>query len=510
MLLIAATALASPPSFVLILADDVGAADLSVYGHPTIRTPRLDQLAREGALFTQAYSAAPICTPSRASFHTGRLSVRNGVYNNLTEARDAWERKDGLGGLPASEATLASRLKALHYDTQLLGKWHLGAARKEFLPLAHGFDHWYGTPSTHDHIPALFNVSGAGPPLYRPCTTVMRDHDVVGRLTNGGMPPEQQTQCNQSAAGSLAMPVDELIPQYTAEATAFIKRHGAEGSAPFLLVYCPDNTHKPTYASAKFRGTSRRGAYGDAVEELDASVGTILDSLKAHPGLDASTLVAFTSDNGAQGGIPGLPLGSGGMLRCMKGTTWEGGIREPLIVRYPGVIPPDSRRLQPVSLMDLYATAVRAAGLPAAEGGAKIDGKDLSAVFASADAPSPHTALFFWRGNAVMAVRVGPFKVHFLTQGGTSYTDPPLTSHEDAPLVFNLEEDPGEGYSLDAAVDEAAAAAVREARRARDAHLRDVAPLAAPQLNMCDPAAFPWPDDGPKPRSHPYQCFYVG
>lgn len=226
---------ARPTNFVYILADDLGNNDLSIYGHPTIHTPHLDQMcaaiaarplfarrphheprcpdsrrgrAAEGALFTQAYAAAPICTPSRASFFTGRLPVRNGMYNNGTAARDAWERKDGLGGLPASELTLATRLKPLGYETLLLGKWHLGAHKPEFLPLAHGFDHWFGTPSTHDHVATLFNVSGAGPPLYRPCTAVFNDSHLVGRLTDGGMPALQQHQCNASAAGELAFAVD--------------------------------------------------------------------------------------------------------------------------------------------------------------------------------------------------------------------------------------------------------------------------------------------------------------
>ena len=111
-----------PPSFVFVLADDLGAADLSVYGHPTISTPRIDRMAAEGLLFTQAYAAAPICTPSRAAFHTGRLPVRTGIYSNLTIARDAWMRKDGLGGLPATEVTLATRLKELGYKTMVRTK----------------------------------------------------------------------------------------------------------------------------------------------------------------------------------------------------------------------------------------------------------------------------------------------------------------------------------------------------------------------------------------------------
>jgi arylsulfatase A-like enzyme len=206
----------------------------------------------------------------------------------------------------------------------------LGATSPEYRPISHGFDHWFGTASTHDHVPTLWNVSGAGPPLYRPCTALWRDDKVVGRLTNGGMDPAQQKQCNASSlpagAPSPPVPVDSLIPSYTAEALAFIASHSAAAARPFLLVYCPDNTHVPTYASAKWRGRSRAGQYGDAVEELDDSVGAVLAALRAAPELDARTMVAFTSDNGAQG-AHGKQLGSMGQLKCMKGSTWEGPCR---------------------------------------------------------------------------------------------------------------------------------------------------------------------------------------
>lgn len=228
------------------------------------------------------------------------------------------------------------------------------------------------------------------------------------------------------------------------------------------------------------------------------------------------TLVAFTSDNGAQADV-GYTLGSNGMLRCNKGSTWEGGVREPLIVRWPVHVPAGVRRLQPVSLMDLFATAL-AAVAEASETNAKalladgskvaIDGKSLLPVLRSDDAPSPHDAgLFYWRGDRIMAVRVGPFKVHFFTQGCTNYTYPPLTSHEAGPLVFQLDEDAGEGYPLDPNVDAAAAAAVKRAVLARDAHLKEVGALAKAQLDMCDPAAFEWPP-GQAPPSHPYECNY--
>ena len=162
------------PNIVIIYSDDLGYSDLHFTGNPTISTPNLDRMSAEGISLTQFYSAAPICTPSRAAMLTGRYPVRVGMYANTSFAMDAWQRKDGLGGIPSSEVTIAEALEKYGYDTKLVGKWHLGQ-RKKYLPLQHGFQSYYGTPSTHDH--SLF--------LHFPCTVVMEDNEIVGRLVNG-------------------------------------------------------------------------------------------------------------------------------------------------------------------------------------------------------------------------------------------------------------------------------------------------------------------------------------
>lgn len=231
------------------------------------------------------------------------------------------------------------------------------------------------------------------------------------------------------------------MPLYTNETTAFV-RAAVAASEPFLLVYTPDNTHVPVYASARFVGTSTRGLYGDAVQELDWSIGELLDAIDG-VGAKENTLVVVTSDNGAQGGAGNN--GCQGMLRCMKGTTWEGGFREPGIVRYPALVPGGGaaaqRRSQLVSTMDIFATALELARVSPPPG-RPLDGKSLVPVLRDG-APSQHPDYFYWRGNAVFAMRHGDFKLHFYTQGCTDYWTPGLVAH-DPPLIFHLLRDPGE------------------------------------------------------------------
>jgi arylsulfatase A-like enzyme len=338
----------TPVNIAIVVADDLGTYDLSVMGHPSIRTPFLDRLAAEGALFTQWLSAAPICTPSRSSLYTGRLPIRTGLYadqvpvprnpkqDNGTFGLDAWMKKDGAGGLPSTEVTLPELLKG--HRSLLCGKWHLGQIA-QYWPRQHGFDHYLGTISTHDHGSFKFPD---GTKIPAPCTVLVRDDNITHRLTNGRLaspenlsppgwpatypadgggpdPTRAAKECSipsVTAGGDGALPlgVDELIPLYTNETTSFI-RSSIAAKVPFLMVYTPDNTHLPVYASSAFLGKSQRGLYGDAVEELDWSVGQILAAIEP---VKDSTFVVFSSDNGAQGG--GGNNGCQGLLRCMKGT----------------------------------------------------------------------------------------------------------------------------------------------------------------------------------------------
>jgi arylsulfatase A-like enzyme len=375
---------------VVIFADDLGYGDLGCFGHPTIRTPNLDRMAAEGMKLTQFYSAAPVCTPSRAALLTGRLPIRNGM---CSDRRRVLFPNSG-GGLPESEVTIASALKTKGYATCCIGKWHLGHL-PEYLPTKRGFDSYYGIPYSND---------------MRPCP-LMENEKVVEQ------PAKQVT----------------LTKRYTARAIEFIE---ASKDKPFFLYFPHTFPHVPLFASSRFRGRSPRGLYGDVVEELDWSVGQILDTLGKHK-LAEKTLVLFTSDNGPWL-IMKLNGGSAGLLRGGKGSTWEGGMREPCIAWWPGKIRPASLGTGIASTMDIFATCLDLAGVPLPSDRI-IDGRSMMPMLLGTG-KAPREAFFFYRGARLMAVRKGPWKAHFITQAG--YRQRP-TKH-DPPLLFHLDRDPSE------------------------------------------------------------------
>ncbi|MEX2335683.1 MAG: sulfatase [Fulvivirga sp.] len=279
---------AKKPNFIIIFADDLGYGDLGCYGHPTIKTPNLDQMAQEGMRFTQFYVGANVCTPSRAALLTGRLPVRYG----LTGGSGVFF-PNSAGGLPQSEVTIAKALKEKAYKTGIIGKWHLGHL-PEYLPSSHGFDYYFGISYSNDMIHAR-NENFPPLPLYR-------NNEVI------------EEGIDQTT----------LTKRYTEEAVDFIKENKNQ---PFFLYYPNNFPHVPLFASENFKGKSKRGLYGDVVEELDWSVGEILKTLK-ELNLDKNTLVVFTSDNG-----PWLTKkergGSAGLLFEGKGSAYEGGMRVP-------------------------------------------------------------------------------------------------------------------------------------------------------------------------------------
>ncbi len=395
-------------NFVVIFADDLGYGDLSCYGHPSIRTPNLDRMAAEGMRFTQWYSAAPVCTPSRAALLTGRYPIRSGLTRVLFP--------DSTGGIPASEVTLAEVLRDAGYQTACIGKWHLGCL-PQFLPTRHGFDSYFGIPYSNDMRP--HDGPGApGSPKYPPLP-LLRDEKVI------------ETEPDQS----------QLTPRYTEEA---VRRIRAFRGRPFFLYYAHTFPHVPLYASPRFRGVSPRGAYGDAVEEIDWSVGEILRAL-AETGQDRNTLVLFTSDNGPwlQRGVH---AGSAGLLREGKATTWEGGMRVPCILRQPRLVPPGRTSRQVGSMLDLLPTfaAMAGAALPS---GVVLDGEDLSPAFRG-DAPVRERTFFYWNAEQLCAVRHGPWKLHRISNTAEWRS---ATSKHDPPLLFHLEHDPSEKYDVAAA-----------------------------------------------------------
>ncbi len=358
------------PNIVLIFTDDQGYQDLGCYGSPDIRTPHIDRLATEGLRFTDFYVAASVCSPSRAALLTGCYAPRVGISRVLFP-------RDEIG-LNPDETTIADILREQGYATACIGKWHLGH-QPEFLPTRHGFDSYFGIPYSNDMDGSTdedgvrhFNV-----PL-------MRDEEIVER------PAVQAT----------------LTRRYTDEAVRFIR---ASGDKPFFLYLPHTMPHIPLHASEEFDGRSERGAYGDVIEEIDASVGRIMDTL-VELALDDDTLVIFTSDNGPwlskkEDSGTALPLRDG------KFSAYEGGMRVPCVMRWPGVIPPNSTCSQPASTIDLLPTLAGVAGASPPED-VLIDGRDILPLISGKSDTAPHDAIYYYRGERLAAVRDGDWKLH--------------------------------------------------------------------------------------------------
>ena len=405
----------SPPNVIIVFADDLGYGDLGCFGHPTIRTPELDRMAREGMKLTQFYSAAPVCTPSRAALMTGRLPARSGMCSNKRRVLFP----NSKGGIPEGEITIAEALKARGYATACIGKWHLGHL-SPYLPTSNGFDSYFGIPYSNDMDRVADAPKGRAAflePLVKYWNVpLMRDEQIVER------PADQRT----------------ITRRYTEEAVRFIKQNRKQ---PFFLYLPHSLPHVPLFRSTKFEGRSARGLYGDVIEEIDWSVGQILKTLRTLR-LDDNTIVFFTSDNG-----PWLIFnehgGSAGLLRDGKGSTWEGGMREPTLAWWPGTIPGGSLATDVCSTMDIYATVHQLAGIPMPTDRV-TDSHDLLPVL-TASGPSTREMLFYYRGYRLMAVRKGPWKMHLMTQN--AYGQPEPIVHE-RPLLFHLDHDPSEKHDL--------------------------------------------------------------
>ena len=422
-----------PPNIVIITADDLGYGDLGSYGHPNIRTPHLDRLASEGQRWTSFYAQAPVCSPSRAALLTGRVHLRSGMFGRRFPVFFPTSR----AGLPAAEITLAEALRDLGYATGIVGKWHLGHL-PEHLPTRHGFDHWFGIPYSNDMDWQIAPGSARRDALLDPRidywnVPLFRNEEQVER------PADQRT----------------ITRRYAGEAVTFVERHRDE---PFFLYLPHTMPHVPLFRSAAFTGHSAAGLYGDVIEEIDWAVGQVIGALE-RLGLAPDTLVVFTSDNG-----PWLTFGthggSAGPLRDGKGSTFEGGMRVPGIFWWPGVIAPGVTQAIG-SATDLFATAIALAG-GTAPADRPIDGVDLSPeLFGSG--PGPRDLMAFYRMGELFAFRQGPYKVHFITQGG--YGREPERTEHNPPLLFDLREDVGERHDLAAELPDTLAAVVAEAQR---------------------------------------------
>ncbi|XP_016308676.1 N-acetylgalactosamine-6-sulfatase-like isoform X1 [Sinocyclocheilus anshuiensis] len=491
------------PNIIIMLMDDMGWGDLGVFGEPSKETPNLDLMAAQGMLFPNFYTANPLCSPSRAALLTGRLPVRNGFYTTNAHARNAYTPQEIVGGISQDEILLPELLKKKDYVSKIIGKWHLGH-RTQYLPLKHGFDEWFGSPNCHF---GPYNNS------VRPNIPVYNNSEMTGRYY-------EEFEINVKTGES------NLTQIYLKEGLDFISQQ-AMAQRPFFLYSAPDATHSPVYASERFLGKSQRGRYGDAVMELDDSIGQILAHLVSL-GIHNNTLVFFTSDNGAAVMSGPHQSGSNGPFLCGKETTFEGGMREPAIAWWPGRIPAGTVSHQLASVMDLFSTSLSVAGvLPPND--RVIDGLDLSPVlFNNSLLDRP---IFYYRGNQMMAVRIGQYKVHYWTWSnsweefntGINFCPgqevPGVTTHTQEehtmqPLIFHLGQDPGERYPISVQSEE-----YRDVHRQVTAvveqHQKDLIP-GMPQLNMCDLAVMNWSPPGCEqlgkclkpPESNPWKCVW--
>jgi len=378
----ASVAWAASPNVIVIMADDLGYGDLGCYGHPKFKTPHLDRMAAEGARLTQFNTPIPFCAPTRAALLTGRYPFRCGMPSN--PAPDGGPIAN-LTHLPETEITLGQCFQQAGYATTIIGKWHLGHAKPEWLPTQRGFDSYFGIPYSNDMRPVkLFE----------------------GTKSTAEFPLDQT----------------QLTQRYTDRAIAFIEQNR---SRPFFLYLPHAMPHKPLAASEQFHKQTGHGLYGDVIAELDASIGRLFAKLKELR-LDDNTFVLFTSDNGPWYG------GSTAGLRGMKGSTYEGGHRVPCIARWPGKIPAGHVSRELAVTMDVFATVLHVAGITAPQDRV-IDGRNLMPILTSADAKSPHQAILGAQGGPVTSIRDGRWKLHVLpakdpflgaTKRGGQWTDP--------------------------------------------------------------------------------------
>jgi arylsulfatase A len=396
----------TPPNFVIIFIDDMGYGDIGPFGALKQKTPHLDRMAREGMKLTSFY-AAPVCSVSRAQLLTGcygaRVSVPGVFFPGQAE------------GLNPAEYTIAERLKEKGYATACIGKWHVGD-QAPFLPTKQGFDHYFGIPYSNDMQLRAEGGSEVVSPLLK--------YDKVEEL----LTDEQQSG---------------IVERYTNEATRFIRDHREK---PFLLYLPHSAVHTPIHPGKAFQGKSNNGRFGDWVEEVDWSTGRILDTL-VEQGLGKNTMVIFTSDNGPWL-VKGADGGSAGPLRGGKGSTWEGGMREPTLAWWPGQIAPGSTCDAVAGTIDLLPTCVSLAGgtVPAEP---VIDGRDLSPLLLGKTKESPRDAHFYFNGYNLQAVRQGPWKLAITPQPEPKGKGPNDSAGVPTkPRLYNLDTEIGERTDL--------------------------------------------------------------
>ncbi|HVW36068.1 MAG TPA: sulfatase, partial [Pirellulales bacterium] len=422
------------PNVVLVFADDLGYGDLGCYGAEGYRTPNLDRLASEGVQFTDFYVAQAVCSASRAALLTGCYSNRVGILGALGPKNNH--------GINDNETTLGEVFKSRGYATAAFGKWHLGH-HPQFLPTRHGFDEYFGLPYSNDMWPRHPELKNGFPdlPLIEGEKTIALNPD--------------QTQ---------------LTTQYAEHAVSFIERHRDQ---PFFVYLAHSMPHVPLHVSEKFRGKTKRGLFGDVIEEVDWSVGQILETLERLK-LDEETLVIFTSDNGPWLSY-GDHAGTARPLREGKGTSFDGGVREPCVMRWPGRIPPGTVCHEPAMTIDLLPTLAKLIGARLPDDRI-IDGLDIwPLISGQPDAKSPHVAFYFYWGQELQAVRSGRWKLHFPHayrslegEGGKGGIPTKYVQRQIQLSLFDLESDVGETKIVAAEHPEVVARLQALAQRARE------------------------------------------
>jgi arylsulfatase A len=414
LLFVRSAACAEQPNFVIIFMDDLGYGDIGCFGAKGYGTPKIDSLAKEGRKFTRFYVSSPVCSASRAALLTGCYNARLGIHG-------AFGPKSPVG-LNRDETTIAEVLKTKGYITCAIGKWHLGRPTR-LLPTQQGFDEYFGLPYSNDMWPHHPEEPQKFPPLPLIEGDKVIDPEVTG---------EDQAR---------------LTAQYTERAVEFIKRNRDQ---PFFLYLAHTMVHVPLFVGEKHRGRTPR-LFGDVMEEVDWSVGEVLKSLMELK-IDEKTLVIFTSDNGPWLSY-GDHCGTAGPLREGKGTCWEGGVRVPCVMRWPGRIPAGTETAEPLGTIDILPTLAKLAGAPLPA--LPIDGRDgWPLISGEQGAKSPQeTYLFYYENNELQALTSGRWKLQLPHKYRTLDDQPKATGGIpakyrqeaiDKPELYDLEADIGE------------------------------------------------------------------
>jgi len=453
------------PNFIIIYTDDMGYADAGPFGNPLIETPAIDSLVKTGQTWTNFYSSASVCTPSRGALLTGKLPVRTGLYGNQISVFFPGSKR----GLPHSEETIAEVFQKNNYATGMFGKWHLGDART-YYPTRHGFDEWLGIPYSNDmdwevdgiNIGNIFNPPQKIGEKWGLVTPKIMEMVYQPNINDWQVPliHSRRESVGIFKDNELERPVkQEVITQrYTKESINFIRR-SVKKNKPFFVYLAHSMPHVPLFRSTDFEGKSRAGIYGDVIEEIDWSVESVLREIKDLE-IDNNTYVVFTSDNG-----PWLlyrdHAGSAKPLRNGKATTFEGGMRVMTVFTGPGIRPGIIEDLGMQT--DLFVTFAKLAGFDTPKTAA--DSFDLSETL-KFNKSSPRHFVPYYSGSELRAFRYKNHKIHFVTKG--AFQEPPQRVVHDVPLLMNLISDVGEKVDISASSPAVLDEVVLQAERFRE------------------------------------------